>query len=147
VAAAAEAAVFFGVPSMAVSLDIGEEMDYARAGRIARRIFDRYAAATIRPGVCLNVNIPVLKPGWPLGVRVCPQCLIPAEAWYEREDTGDGPRTYSLQYDPPEACGDAESDADLVLSGYVTITPLRFDLADRAMLADMRGWEWPKDLS
>jgi hypothetical protein len=30
-----------------------------------------------------------------------------------------------------------------VMDGYVAITPLRFDLTDRAALSTVAAWNWP----
>ena len=50
VAGAIEAA-FFGIPSMAFSLELSDELDFHRAGRIARAVFQQYAACEPRPGM------------------------------------------------------------------------------------------------
>ena len=33
-------------------------------------------------------------------------------------------------------------DVDALAEGYVTVTPLKFDLTDHARLAELRQWEW-----
>src|SRR5262249_4471945 len=83
VAGAVEAA-FFGIPSIAYSLQLSQELDFSRAGAIARRIFEQFATAKPARGTCLNVNIPALDRGWPLGVRVCPQGVAPMVDEYHK---------------------------------------------------------------
>ncbi len=143
VAGAAESAVFFGVPSMAVSLELSDHLDFARAGRIARQVFERYAAARPPAGTCLNVNIPALDAGWPRGVRVCPQSLVPAEARYHRQTDPGGREIFWLEGGPPEQASHPNTDTEAVLEGYVAITPLRFDFTDRDRLGQVAQWDWP----
>ena len=72
VAGAAEGTVFFNIPSLAISLQLSDHLNFERAGQVARRICEQYTAAQPPAGTCLNVNIPALDSGWPKGVRVCP---------------------------------------------------------------------------
>ena len=52
IAGAVEAALF-GVPAIAFSLELSDELDFAMAGRVARRILDAILAAQPVPGTCL----------------------------------------------------------------------------------------------
>lgn len=141
VAGAAEAA-FFGVPSMAVSLELSKELDFQRAGAITRVIFERFAAARPQPGTCLNVNIPALDAGWPRGVRVCPQAFVPMQDHYYRQTDSHGRALYWLDGRMPER-PTADNDLAAIAERYVAVTPLRFDLTDAARLAEVASWDWP----
>jgi len=144
VAAAAEAVIFFGVPSMAFSLELSDQPDFDRAGRIARRIFERYAAARPPARTCVNVNIPALDSGWPEGVRVCPQSMVPAGAEYDRQTDSRGGYVFQLIPGGPEPTGDAGTDTQAVLERYVAVTPLIFDATDRGALPQVSEWDWPE---
>ncbi|MFQ5422415.1 MAG: 5'/3'-nucleotidase SurE [Phycisphaerae bacterium] len=144
VAGAAEGAVFFGVPSMAVSLEVSDRMDFDRAGQIARRVFERYAAARPPAGTCLNVNIPALDSGWPKGVRVCPQCVVPARASYRRQNDPGGRQVFWLEGGSPEQASLAGTDTGAVLDRYVAITPMKFDVTDLELLPEVSTWDWPE---
>ncbi|HUU96456.1 MAG TPA: 5'/3'-nucleotidase SurE [Phycisphaerae bacterium] len=146
VAGAAEGA-FFGVPSMAISLELSDKLDFQRAGKIAREIFERYVAAGPPPGACLNVNIPALDAGWPRGVRVCPQGTVPMNDSYHKQIDPRGRPVFWLDGAMPdrEACPD--SDVAAVMEGYVVITPLRFDVTDRELLPTVAKWDWPQEFA
>ncbi len=143
VAGAAEGAVFFGVPSMAVSLELSDAMDFARAGRIARQVFERFAAAKPPAGTCLNVNIPALDSGWPKGVRVCPQSVVTADAKYRRQTDLGGRQIFWLEGGRPQKAGHLDTDTEAVLERYVAITPLKFEVTDRELLEEVSRWDWP----
>ncbi len=146
VAAAAEAAVFFRVPSMAVSLQVSPSPEYARAARVARRILECYVAAAPKPGSCLNVNIPSLGGGLPKGVHVCPQTLVTTDTVYRKETNAAGLTAYRFDGGDPELTAHPNTDTAAVREGYVAVTPLTFAMTDQAMLADMAAWVWPARL-
>jgi len=146
VAGAAEGA-FFGVPSLAVSLELSDKLDFERAAAIARQIFDRYVAAQPPPGTCLNVNIPALdarESGWPKGVRVCPQGVVPMNDRYHKHIDPRGRPVFYLDGAMPERGACPDSDLEAIADGYVAITPLKFDVTDRALLPVVEGWNWPQ---
>lgn len=144
VAAAVEAA-FFRVPSLAVSLQLSDELDFRRAGAIARRVFQTFVAAQPAPGSCVNVNIPALDRGDPRGVRVCHQSTSAMEDHYRKATNDRGLTIYTLDGRLPDDDTDSASDLAALRAGYVAVTPLRFDLTDRARLEALSAWNWPAD--
>src|SRR4051794_26479745 len=89
VAAAIEAA-FLGLPSIAMSLYLRNEipLDYARAASVGRRAIEQILPAGLRPGQCVSVNVPPLRPDeQPAGIKVVRQCARPwADTYEERKD-------------------------------------------------------------
>jgi 5'-nucleotidase len=144
VAAAAEAAVFFGLPAMAVSLEISDTMDFDRAGRVARRVFASYAAARPPAGTCLNVNIPSLHAGWPRGVRVCSQSPVTTEVRYRRQTDECGRLVFQFDGGDPKQTGHPDSDSQAIRDRYVSITPMRFEATDQERLPTVSKWDWPR---
>jgi len=142
VAGAVEAA-FFKVPSIAFSLQLSDELDFRRAGVIARRVFQSYVAAGPAPGVCLNVNIPALDAGWPLGVRVCRQGAAPMNDRYFKHDDVGGRLMYYLDGELPDRDQSPDSDLTAIYDRFVSVTPLRYDMTDHALLEQVEHWGWP----
>ncbi|MBI5865904.1 MAG: 5'/3'-nucleotidase SurE [Planctomycetes bacterium] len=143
VAGAAEGA-FFGVPSIAFSLELSQELDFQAAGRIARSIVESYAASNPAPGTCLNVNIPALDKGLPLGVRVCPQAHVPMNDMYRKQTDPLGRTVYWLDGKFPDRADCPDSDVEAIHERYVSITPLRFDMTDHSRLEAVRQLDWPR---
>lgn len=143
VAAAVEAAAFFAVPALAFSLELSETPDFSRAGRLARRIFERFVAANPPPGAGLNINIPALDGGEPKGIRVCPHATAVGSTQYHEEIHADGRRSFRFAGGDPGKMNHPNTDTRAVFDGCVAITPLTFDLTDHARLADVAGWDWP----
>jgi len=142
IAGAVEGALF-GVPSIAFSLELSDELDFHRAGRVARTIIDHLLAVPPPRGTCLSVNIPALDKGWPRGVRCCPQAPVNWEEHYEKQIEGPGRTIYWLNGRLPDHDRCPDSDLAAVRDGYVAITPLRPDLTNQEQLAQVAGWKWP----
>jgi 5'-nucleotidase len=142
VAGAAEGA-FFGVPAMAVSLELSDDLDFGRAGQITREVFERYAAAQPPPGTCLNVNIPALDAGWPRGIRVCAQGVVPMNDRYHKQVDPRGRPIFWLDQALPRQTNCPDTDLEAVTERYVAITPLQFDVTDRELLPTVAQWDWP----
>lgn len=142
IAGAVEAA-FYGVPSMAFSLELSTELDFHRAGRIAAGMFACFAARRPQPGTCISVNIPALDAGWPRGVRVCPQATATMDEYYVKRTDEANRVCYYLDGRMPDPQSHPDTDFGAMRDGYVAVTPLRFDLTCRATLERVRGWDWP----
>ncbi|HVJ80704.1 MAG TPA: 5'/3'-nucleotidase SurE [Planctomycetia bacterium] len=140
VAAAVEGA-FFGVTSIAVSLTLPEVAQYPYAARLARQVVEDILNRDPRPGELFNVNLPELsKP--PRGVRVAEQGLAFYKEWYDERTDPRGRKYYWLLPDNLGPQGETDSDLANLAEGYVTVTPLQFDLTDRPRLRAMSAWDW-----
>ena len=141
VAAAAEGALL-GFPAVAVSLERGKELDFAWAARIARGLIERAWGGALQPGQLLNINIPNLASGKPRGIKVAPQSIQRMDDRYARRDAPDGSIQYFLEGWFGEPDHTVEGDLNALVSGYVVITPLHFDLTAREQLARLASHDW-----
>ncbi len=141
VAAAADGA-FFGIPSFAVSMAHGEELDFDRAARIALVLIRAFLDRGLTGGQLININIPRLEGGNPKGVRVAAQAIQTMDDKYVSFQGPDKRMYYWLDGDFGEI-RDVDSDLKAVSEGYVVITPLHFNLTDRRRLAELAEWDWP----
>jgi 5'-nucleotidase len=136
VAAAIEAA-FLGLPSVALSLLLTQTVpDYDHAADVALQVVRDILHAGVAPGQMINVNLPALaSPAKPAGVRVARQCTRPWGDQYEmRRDPAGNPyfwNTAEFKLRP----ADEDTDVAALAQGYVTVTPLMFDLTDHRLLS------------
>lgn len=127
VSAATEAAIL-GVPSMAISLaqkkDPPFEWALPHVAMLARWILNNGLPA----GVALNVNIPALPAEKVRGYKLTHQGLKKFRECYERREDPRGNFYYWLSAEivPDEA--EESSDVLAVRDGYVSVTPLFYDL-------------------
>ena len=140
VAAAAEGALF-GIPSVAFSLG-GGEMDFRRAGRLCRWVLDGLLAKPLRAGELVNVNIPALGEARPRGVKVVPQSDAAITEQYVQVDDEEDPLTFRLTDYYEHGPQETETDVTALAGGFITITPLRCDLTDRDLLAELDARRW-----
>ncbi len=138
VAAAVEAA-FIGIPALAISLEASRVLDFERAAVYARAIVERAIELAIPPGSVLNVNIPRLDRGEPRGVRIVPQSTAPWTDSYDRRIDPRG-RAYFWLTDQGDREPESEdTDLSALRAGYITITPLQYDLTQYAQLEHLRA--------
>jgi len=142
VSAATEATIL-GIDGIAVSHDAwGRNGDFAGAQRWARRIAERVLAEGLPPGVLLNVNVPDLPADRVRGVRVTRQARARwEETFEERLDPMQQPYYWTggqfVNLDEG-----ADTDLGAIDDGYVSITPIHYDLTAYSHLDRFAAWDW-----
>jgi 5'-nucleotidase len=144
VAAAIEGA-FFRITSIACSLEVtrARPADFDTASARARAVIEQIVARRPPAGSLFNINIPDPERGPLRGVRVVPQNVAAYEEAYDRRRDPRG-RLYfwaGASYHCPEPLPD--SDVTALSEGWITVTPLQFNLTQTGLLRDMGGWSWP----
>lgn len=127
VSAATEGALA-GVPAMAVSVDDYHPEELSAQAEYAVAMLEKDFWAGF-PGQCvLNLNFPSGPLAAAKGLRVCRQTSSTYRDWYdERNDPRGNPYYWLCGVIPPENV-DPDSDRGLLSRGYITVTPLTFDL-------------------
>ena len=142
VAAAIEGA-FYRRTAIAVSLEYDQKIyDFPGAARYARQVIEQILASKPTQGMLFNVNLPVLERGPVKGVKVLPQNVSPYTEKFDRRVNPRG-RTY-FWASPDFLCPDPRpgTDVEALAEGYITVTPLKFDLTDHIRLAELQKTEW-----
>ena len=141
VAAAIEGA-FFKITSIAVSLELSEHFDYPHAASHAVRVIEKIIANKPANGSLFNVNLPARLRGEPKGIRVVPMGLKRYGEAFERRQDPRGRTYYWLTYNPPYHLTGPETDVLGLCEGYITVTPLHFDLTRHDLIAEVSRWNW-----
>jgi 5'-nucleotidase len=139
VSAATEARIL-GIPSIAISIGSYKDPLWATAAGFAIQVAELVLAHGLPPKVLLNVNVPNLPAAEVKGVVVTRQG---DSAYEERFDIRSDPRgapyywaagTYRMS--------DVEEGTDALAldRGYVSVTPISFDLTAYEELAEIRRW-------
>jgi 5'-nucleotidase len=143
VAAAIEGA-FFRRTAIAVSQSYGKPkaVDFPAGAAIARKVIELILATKPDPGSLFNVNIPRQEIGPPKGLKVLPQNVSTYQESFVKNVDPRGRTYYWLGAD--YGCADPHPDTDetALAEGYVTLTPLQFDLTHHAMLHAMQQRDW-----
>lgn len=139
VSAATEGTIL-GIPSIAVSLTTYDEPDFSYAAKFAARLALLVAERGLPEGTLLNVNVPAVSENQIKGVVLTKQG---SSKWDDTFDVRRDPanREYFWLTGKMEVTdSDADADQIAIQSGYISITPIHYDLTDRAMLATMKSW-------
>ncbi len=138
VAAAAEGALA-GIPSIAVSTASYDPCEYAQAAKVGATLARLAVSRGLPPGVMLNVNVP---DGAELGRIVITRMGIQRYSnIFERRVDPRGEAYYWLCGSPEAPDPGDGLDTDAVRSGYVSVTPIKFDMTDNAACEILKGWD------
>lgn len=139
VSAATEGTIL-GIPSVAISLTTYEEADFSFSARLAAKLALIVAERGLPEGTLLNVNVPAIPEQEVRGVRLTKQGT---SKWDDTFDVRRDPANreyFWLKGKLNVTDTDPESDQIAVQSGFVSITPIHYDLTDRRMLKEMKDW-------
>jgi 5'-nucleotidase len=139
VAAAIEGA-FFGITSIAVSLEYDEQARYDTAAKLAVPIIAQILAQKDDEPQLYNLNIPLAALDGPAEVRVAPMSVAPWGENFERRNDPRGRPYYWATGKSPVPPSDASTDLSELRQGHITVTPLDFDMTRHDKLAAMRRW-------
>src|SRR5687767_592426 len=129
---------FFGVPSIAVSLAVRADADFAPAAAFAARLASVVLSKGLPERTLLNVNVP---PGTPAGA------VITVQGRREHEGTileGVDPRRrtyYWIEEGTDNWLSDEMSDISAVRKGLISVSPLQTDTTHHAVVPAFRAWE------
>ena len=140
VAAAIEGA-FFGVTSIAVSLEFDDHANFAKAAEIAGGIVKQILDNKSPAPQLYNVNIPTLAIDNPKGVRVVPMGVARYGEHFIKRTDPRGRQYYWATNDPPPKKTDVETDLTALEQGYITLTPLSYDMTAHQVMESMRQWD------
>lgn len=127
VSAATEGALA-GIPALAVSVDDYHPEELSAQAEYAVAMLGKDFWSGFPPHCVLNLNFPSGPLAEARGLKVCRQTSSTYKDWYdERTDPRGNPYYWLCGVIPPENV-DPESDRGLLSRGYITVTPLTFDL-------------------
>ena len=139
VAAAIEGA-FFGVTSVAVSLEYSPDADFQSAAVIARNVIGGILQQDTARGGLFNLNIPRIATERSAEVRVVPMGLAQYGDRYEKRQDPGGRDYYWATWNPPRVPPADGTDVTELERGHVTVSPLKFDLTRSDLLPEMCDW-------
>ncbi len=141
VAAAIEGA-FFGITSVAVSLQFDEHARFDKAARLARRIVQLILERKGPEPQLYNLNIPTAALAGTPEVCVAPMNVTRYGDGFEKRTDPWGREYFWLIGGPPASMTGHETDLSALAKGKVTITPLDYNMTRQAVLAEMEQWQF-----
>ena len=144
VAAAIEGA-FFGITSVAVSLEYHQHPNFERAANLARRVVEQILEHKRDEPQLYNLNIPLSALSKRARLKVVPMDVARYGEEFERRTDPRGRDYFWATNEPPPSLGERDTDLAALNEGQLTLTPLDFDLTKRAMLDEMSQWNFDLD--
>jgi len=140
VSAATEGTIL-GIPSIAVSLDTFSDPVWDAAADFAEVLVRQVLNEGLPPGVSLNVNVPNLPADKIKGVRVARQSRAVLDDYYEERTDPRGNRYLWLGIEQMLNLDERpDDDLKLIKDGYVTITPIHYDLTYEPFMSTAAAW-------
>lgn len=137
---AAVEAVINKIPSLAVSVFVdGENEEYETAAKYASKIIDLASENSMKNDIVLNLNVPQLPEEDIKGIKVCRMGGSLYSNFFVECKTENEEISYSLK----GKLNDLEiNDADVyyLKNGFVTLTPLHYDLTNFNLLKEVEKW-------
>ena len=142
VAAAIEGALL-GISSVAISLEISESTpDVKGAAETAKDIIAIIMKKELPRGTLLNVNIPNISKDKIKGVKITKQFSGDFDEHYEKRTDPRRIAYYWLAGTGWPKVDVIGTDMHALKDGYISITPLRYDLTDNTFLTEVESWDW-----
>lgn len=128
------------IPSVAISTDFTDKPEhYTIAAEYAREVIVKSWNRGIKNDVVLNVNVPVLDEGEIKGIKVCSLGNRTYTNVYIETLTEENEKGYKLHGEVND--GEEEgTDVSYIREGFVTVTPLHYDLTNFKILRDVKAW-------
>jgi 5'-nucleotidase len=143
---AAMEAVIGGLPAVAVSVDSPDNhlgvVDYEAAANIALKVTRTVVKTGLPKGLLVNVNVPYIAEEKIKGIRITRQGN---REYHDRLDKRLDPRGKPYYWaigDVPTAQAEPGNDAEALVNGYVSVTPIQLDLTAYRFLPEMNSWNW-----
>jgi len=140
VSAATEARIL-GIPSIAISLGTFEDPIWETPAIFAQQFARLVLRHGLPPKVLLNVNVPNLALGDVKGVRVTRQGDSGYQDRFERRLGPHSIPNYRSAASYEMSDIDETTDALALAQGFVSLTPVTFDLTSFEMLDELKRWE------
>ena len=143
VAAAIEGA-FFGITSIAVSLEYTDAPRYDVAAQLAAGVIEELIKQENAAGHLYNLNIPTRALTESSELKFVPMSTAPwGEDFQARLDPRGRPYYWAngMQPDPPPG---VVTDLSELRAGHMTLTPLNFDMTYNQLLTEMHDWSFSR---
>jgi 5'-nucleotidase len=141
VAAAIEGA-FFGITSVAVSLEYEEHPHFDTAAALAWRVIEQILRNQGTASSQLyNLNMPTAALVGEPKLRLVPMAIARYGEDFEKRIDPRGRSYYWATNEPPPPPGEEETDLTALRKGFVTLTPLNYNMTHAAKLSEMQCWQ------
>ncbi|QTA80903.1 Nucleoside 5'-monophosphate phosphohydrolase [Desulfonema limicola] len=143
--AAAKEAALYGLLSMAVSIQSFDIESYDEAACFTEKLSQDVYKRGLPFGTLLNVNLPDLPLDKIQGISISRQGVKKfSREYYEKRIDPRKKNYHWLGMDMRSYGRDLEIDGDALAQNYISITPIKCDMTDYAIMEDIKSWDIQK---
>ena len=135
---AAYEGTILGIPSAAISLDSFHAKEFTAAKQVSISIATYLLKNKLPEGIMLNVNVPYIRKNKIKGFRVTKQGRSSFIDTFEKRVDPRGQSYFWIKGKLRNNDHSIESDGEAILSGYVSITPIDFDLTNKLYINKLK---------
>lgn len=139
VSAATEGTIL-GIPSIAISLASFTYNDYSTSAKFAAKLAKIVLKKSLPKGTLLNVNVPALPEKKIKGVLITKQGKSFWDDRYESRLDPNKREYFWLTGRMASLDKNIEFDQKAIEEGYISVTPVHYDLTNYEMLESLKGW-------
>jgi len=130
------------IPSMAISLDSITGGDLKGAKETAKIVVNEIIKNGLPQGTLLNVNVPNLDQKDIKGYKITRQGKLYFKDSFDRRVDPRGRIYYWMKGKIVNNDKGKESDGNALADGFVSITPIHFQITDNSFLTDLKSWNF-----
>ncbi len=143
---AATEATMLGIYSVAISLGNTKNPDYSVPAMVARQIAEKILSEGLPEGVFLNVNVPAIRREEIKGIKVTRQGRAYFADFFERRIDPGGMEYFWMSGPMVKLETGEDVDYNALKEGYITITPLKYDLTAYPLMEKIEDWNLSLEL-
>lgn len=137
VAGALEATIL-GVSGLAFSMTAFRNHDFTESAKVAQQMTAKALKEGLPNGTLLNINIPK---GIPQGIKITKQGFKNARPIISEHIDPRGKPYYWIGEAREGFHAEGGTDFEAIEEGFVSVTPMRSDLTNHAVIKDLQNWE------
>ncbi|MCL4385977.1 MAG: 5'/3'-nucleotidase SurE [Actinobacteria bacterium] len=131
-----------GIPSIAVSIDCYTEPDYNFSAKFTKKIVKMIFKHNNFPEkTLLNINIPDLSENEIKGIKITKQSDAKFKDYFLKRSDPRGRDYYWMDGEFIEISKCEEGDYCAIKNGYISITPIQYDMTDYKRIDYFRKWD------
>jgi len=131
--------VLCGIPGVAMSINSFYPKHFASACRMAVQAA-KLAEGKLDNKTVLNINVPDLPWEEIKGIRIAALGQGTYQEWFHLVEEEDAPVSYRYSAAPMTVEEQEGVDIMALRNGYITITPLHYDLTNHGLMREVEEW-------
>lgn len=129
-----------GVPAMAISLATHDKPNFNYTAKFGRYMVEKILSSKVSQDTLLNINVPGLSKKEIAGVSITRLGHRKYENVFETRFDPRGKEYYWLGGEVLDVDKEPETDIYAIQNGFISITPIQFDLTNYKMMDLLNNW-------